>query len=168
MDPEVGQPIMETSLDLNKGVPKILMDLIGSCREFLGIDPAWHIYVKMNDTPAGSAKNAACTTAYPVYFNAHLDFTPATIIEAKNIRTQYILHELLHVSLSEIDEVIEEMLALLPRKMKKVLKRKYQDEVERFIQRTVRGITDKPWILQDLASTFKEIPDEYPSTPKSN
>ncbi len=113
----------------------------------------------MNDKPAGSDVNAASTLAFPVYYNAHLNFAPCVEVEASNIRVQYILHELLHVSLAELDEVIEEMMACLPRQIRKMLKHKYQDEVERFIQRTVRGITDNPGILQEYAATFQEKSD---------
>jgi hypothetical protein len=153
------EPVVETSLDLNQGLPPIIADLINSGRIFLGLDPAWHIYIKMNDKPAGSDQNAASTLAFPVYYNAHLNFAPCVEVEASNIRVQYILHELLHVSLAELDEVIEEMIACLPRQIRKVLKHKYQDEVERFIQRTVRGITDNPGILQEYAATFQEKSD---------
>ncbi len=152
-------PAVEASLDLNQGVPPIIADLINSGRTFLGLDPAWNIYIKMNDKPAGSDVNAASTLAFPVYYISHLNFAPCVEVEASNIRVQYILHELLHVSLAELDEVIEEMMALLPKQIRKVLKHKYQDEVERFILRTVRGITDNPGILQEYAATFQEKSD---------
>jgi hypothetical protein len=158
-DTDVEPAVIETSLDLNQGVPQVIMDLISSGRSFLGVDPAWHIYVKMNDTPAGSDENAASTIANDVYYIAHLEFASCAVSEAENIRVQYVLHELLHVSLAELDAVIDEMMALLPKKIKKVLQRKYHDEVERFIQKTVRGITDNPGILQDYAATFQEKSD---------
>ncbi len=151
-------PAVETSLDLNQGVPPIIADLINSGRTFLGLDPAWNIYIKMNDKPAGSDVNAASTLAFPVYYNAHLNFAPCVEVEASNIRVQYILHELLHVSLAELDEVIEEMMACLPRQIRKMLKHKYQDEVERLFNEPSEELPTTPGYCKNTLPPSRRNP----------
>jgi hypothetical protein len=81
---------------------------------------------------------------------------------------QYVWHELLHVSLAELDAVIDEIMACLPKKIKKMLNLKYEEAVERLIQRTVRGILDNPEILQECVATLQEKSNEYTDTPKSD
>ena len=86
------EPI-ETTKDLNLDIPKAITDIVNSGRDFLGIDPAWHIYLKMNETPAGDDKYAASTTAEPTYLNAHIEFSSCVEGEAEKITVQYVWHE---------------------------------------------------------------------------
>jgi hypothetical protein len=152
------EPI-ETTKDLNLDIPKAITDIVNSGRNFLGIDPAWHIYLKMDEKPAGSDRFAASTNADASYLNAHLVFAPCVEAEVHKIKVQYVWHELLHVSLAELDAVIDEMMTFLPKKIRKLLKFKSEEMVERFIQRTVRAILDNPEILQECVVTFQEKSD---------
>lgn len=139
-------------------IPESIRDLVNSGRVFLGVDPAWHIYLKMNEKPLGSDQNAGCAHCRPTYMNAHLEFAPCVEEETKKIRNEYVWHELMHVSMSEVDAVVDEIVAYLPKKKRKILKSKYDEAGERFIQRTIRGILDNPNILLDIA-TLQEKSD---------
>ena len=96
------------STDASDSIPESIRDLVNSGRIFLGVDPAWHIYLKMNEKPLGSDQNAGCAHSRPTYMNAHLEFAPCVEEETKKIRNEYVWHELMHVSMSEVDAVVDE------------------------------------------------------------
>ncbi len=96
--------------------PKSIYDLITRGRNVLGISDQWHIYLKMSEKPGGSDDFAACTNADPTYLNATIEFAPFVETETPKMKYQYVLHELFHVSLSEIDAVVQEILKYLTNK----------------------------------------------------
>jgi hypothetical protein len=114
--------------------------------------------MKMDDKPDGSDQNAASAHSRPAYLNAHVFFAPCVEEETQQIRNEYVWHELMHISMSEVDAAVDEILDRLPKKIKNLLKKKYEDAGERFIQRTIRGILNNPNILLDIA-TFQEKSD---------
>jgi hypothetical protein len=103
------------STEKSDTIPESIRDLVNSGRVFLGVDTARHVYFMMNEKPLGSDQNAGCAHSRPTYMNAHLEFAPCVEEETKKIRNEYVWQELMHVSMSEVDTVVDEIAAYLPK-----------------------------------------------------
>lgn len=120
-------------------VPEWVIHAIQAARLFYGLDVAWLIEVGMVDRPNDSDTTNGCCEADSTYLNARVDLK--TGLDAGGEGRRVILHELGHVALAEVEEVI---LSIATTYIKDQATRTafllaHDRALERFLQRLVRA-----------------------------
>jgi len=109
-------------------VPDWIIDKVKQARDLFGVGgPEWSISLKMNDRPGGH-EAYGYTVTNPTYLNATIEF--AADLKDDETGQEAVLHEVLHIALSEIWHIIVEKDEI----------DEYTEAMERFITRVVRSI----------------------------
>lgn len=115
-------------------LPEWVSDYANDCRALLGVDDGWHIVLEAADDLDNAAGE---TIANAAYLNATIRLRP-------DIRPgsghAYILHEMMHVALAQIDLVAMEAIKQLPECQAEAYLRALHVATEQSIQRMARAL----------------------------
>lgn len=129
--------------ELRRGVdiPEWLFDDLQDARLMFNVGDEWHINVRLTDRPSGSDNNAGCCATDYAYLNADLEFARDLERYSPAKRRRIVIHETLHIATAEIVAIVDEMSEGLGKHERRQWKRRHREAIERFIQRTSRGMT---------------------------
>lgn len=120
-------------------IPKRLRKQITRMRGLLGIDH-WTITLSTTDKPGGKqSERVGHTQLTPEYYIAAIEIHNAI---DDDLTREILVHEYLHVALAQVDQAMEQIKYLLPRKHRKLAERLYTDAQEQTIVRMSAGLVD--------------------------
>lgn len=124
--------------DGNIDVPQRIVDLVRDSRDLLGIGEEWHIHGHMSDDAMYNGYEAE-TKVDSEYLNATIRFS-TDMTDDDEIARAVVLHELLHVAHSAIDDLVFALAEHVPAPTQALFESLYKAEVERFNQRLSRAL----------------------------
>ena len=122
----------------NQPIPDWLFAHIQQARDLFGVGGAeWHITAKMSDKPGGSSTSDGTCQFNFRYLNATLEFN--TSLENNSNGHETAIHEVGHVALAEIEEVVEGIVMQIPEERRDFFREQFGDAIERYLQRISRS-----------------------------
>lgn len=117
-------------------LPDWLNTELDDARRLFLINDAWRIGVTIEESDEfdGECEPDA------EYLNATIKFNAELGEKDECYRRRIVRHEVLHIALAEVDQVVEDMLCSLAQGEQMALRKAYRRSVERFIQRLTRGL----------------------------
>lgn len=120
-------------------VPEWIVQAAADARDLLGVDGGWHVTVALSDCPGGDEENNGHCHIDTAYLNADIEL--ARDLEEGREGRRIIMHEVMHITHSEIDQIVWQILAGLPKRERKQFKEMYCAAVERLLQRVTRAMS---------------------------
>ncbi len=120
-------------------IPDWMEKYIQEARGLYGVGgPDWHFSAEIKDKLKGHPTAAAFTETNFVYKNVNMYFL--SDCEDDNKSRENCHHEVLHVAHVELDQIVDSIIAQLPKGKKKYFRQIYDDADERFVQTLARCI----------------------------
>jgi len=118
--------------------PEWLVELVQDTRRLLGVGGDWHVNLRVVDSPHDDPTNSAAVTPDGVYLIATIEV--ARDVENSDEGRRIVMHEVMHIAHTELDLIVSQILAGLPKRERRRFRKLYEDGVERFLQRTTRAM----------------------------
>lgn len=119
--------------------PEWIVDAVQQARRFFCIGGAeWHINIHMTDKPGYSKTNNGSADTNSRYLNSTIEFNHD--LEPDSRGRACVLHEIGHVAMYEIDDVIQRIIEQVPEDRQEFLRNLLDEVEERFLQRLSRGL----------------------------
>lgn len=120
-------------------------------RRFAGVFALqeWDIHVTTTKHPGGKRARALGANRFDTwYLDSRVTLQPGAALSEENL--EVVLHEMLHLALSELRDAHWEAVQSAPRSVRKALGRQYDRAEERVITRLSRGIVRHFAVLDDV------------------
>lgn len=137
-------------------LPAWLVEEVQDARRLLGVGDDWHITVQVVDHPNRDENNDACCRPDVTYLNATMEFA-RDLVQDEHGRF-VVLHEMLHITHAEIDQVVETALAGLVEGERGRMRELYEAVVERSLQRMSRAMVRHIRPMEEDVLRAKDAP----------
>lgn len=125
--------------DTSTDAPPWLEEMVQSARSLLGVGDDWAVFLSVEDKLDNGGAAGMCHPD-PIYLRADMAFARGHIKQDDRKTREYVLHEVLHLALAEIDYAMDCAIDAAPRKLRKTLRSAYVAATERSIQRMSRAL----------------------------
>lgn len=119
-------------------LPAWLIEELQDARQLLGVGDEWHIVATVVDHPNGDENNDGMCCPDATYLNARMEFSRDLAQDANG--RFVVLHEMLHVTHAEVDQVVDTALGGLSEGERGRMRELYEAAVERSLQRMSRAM----------------------------